>query len=60
MIVAIGSMWVFRIIFGVIFAKYLGLGVIGVWLAMFIDWVCRIVFFVIRYRGDKWEKKFIQ
>lgn len=60
MIVAIGSMWVFRIVFGVIFAKYLCLGVIGIWLAMFIDWVCRIVFFVIRYRGDKWEKKFIQ
>ncbi len=60
MAVAICSMWVFRIVFGVIFAKYLGLGVIGVWLAMFIDWICRIIFFVVRYRGHKWETKFVR
>ena len=31
-----------------------------IWLAMFIDWFCRIVFFVIRYRGQKWEKKYVK
>ncbi len=60
MAVAVGSMWIFRIAAGILFAKYWGLGVLGIWLAMFIDWFCRIVFFVIRYRGQKWEKKYVK
>lgn len=60
MLMAVGSMWVFRIITGILFAKTLGLGVLGVWLAMFIDWVCRIVFIVVRYRGHRWEEKYVR
>ena len=59
MIVAVGSMWVFRIITGILFAKTFGLGVLGIWLAMFIDWICRIVFIVGRYKGHKWQEKFV-
>ena len=57
MIVSMCSMWIFRIGFSYLLVPQIGL--LGVWAAMFIDWICRIVFFVIRYRGDKWEKKFI-
>lgn len=59
MAVAVGSMWIFRIVAGVIFARYLGLGVVGIWMAMIIDWIVRIIFFVLRYRGDKWQKKYV-
>ena len=60
MLMAVGSMWVFRIVTGIFFAKTLGLGVLGIWLAMFIDWICRILFIVIRYRGHKWEEKYVR
>lgn len=60
MIVAVASMWTFRIVTGVIFAKYLGFGVLGIWYAMFIDWVFRVILFVARYRGKKWESKYVR
>ena len=55
--VAIASMWIFRIGFSYVLAQYLGLGLLGVWMAMTTDWFVRVVFFVIRYRGHKWEPK---
>ena len=53
--VSIASMWVFRIGFSYVLAQYLGLGLLGVWMAMTTDWIVRVVFFTIRYRGNKWE-----
>ncbi len=55
MVVSISCMWIVRIGLGVFFAKNLGLGVFGVWLAMVCDWYVRAGFFIHRYRGDKWE-----
>lgn len=57
MVAAVASMWVFRILFGIWFARGLGYGVLGIWMAMFIDWACRIVIFLVRYRGHRWETK---
>ncbi len=57
MIVSIACMWIVRIGLGVYFAKYLNMGVFGVWLAMICDWYVRAIFFVVRYRGNKWENK---
>ncbi len=57
--VAVGSMWIFRIVAGIFFAKYLALGVVGIWLAMFVDWMFRIILFIRRYRGHKWETKHV-
>ncbi|MDO4276358.1 MAG: MATE family efflux transporter [Eubacteriales bacterium] len=54
---SIASMWIFRIGFSFILAKNAGLGVFGVWIAMTIDWLVRAIFFIIRYRGTKWEFK---
>lgn len=56
MIVSVSSMWITRIGLGIIFAKYFNLGMYGVWIAMICDWYVRSIFFVIRYRGNKWEK----
>lgn len=55
MYVGILSMWIFRIGFGFFLGKYFGFGVIGVWIAMIIDWAVRSVCFVIRYRGNRWQ-----
>ena len=49
------SMWTFRVMLGVYFAQGLQLGVLGIWGAMFVDWVFRTTCLVIRYRGHKWE-----
>lgn len=55
--VSVFSMMAFRIVFGYLLAQTLGMGVLGVWIAMQIDWVFRIVMFVTRFRGHKWETK---
>lgn len=57
MVVALASMALFRIAFSYVLGVGLGWGAVGVWVAMVIDWACRIVFFVGRYRGGKWEAK---
>lgn len=57
MIVSAFSMITFRVVFGMIFGKVLGWGVIGVWSAMNLDWIFRIIMFVVRYRSGKWESK---
>ena len=49
MVIAVSSMWIFRIGCGYLFAQLLGMGVIGTWLAMFVDWVFRAIFFIWRY-----------
>jgi putative MATE family efflux protein len=55
MIVGVGSMWIFRIGCGILFAKYMNLGMFGVWVAMICDWIVRSILFTIRYRGHKWQ-----
>ncbi len=56
MVVSSVSMWTMRVGFGVLLGRYLGFGVVGIWMAMFVDWFLRIAFFVPRYRSDRWEK----
>ncbi|MCM1136733.1 MAG: MATE family efflux transporter [Clostridium sp.] len=55
MFIAIASMWIFRIVFAYIFS-YFGSGLIGVWVAMTIDWAFRGLCYGLRYRGHKWEQ----
>lgn len=55
MIVGVASMWIFRIAFGIILGKVMGLGVLGVWIAMVVDWAVRSVCFCIRYRSGRWK-----
>ena len=56
MVVSIASMALFRVVFSYILGDGLGWGAIGVWAAMIIDWICRVTFFVVRYRGGRWER----
>lgn len=55
MLIAIGSMWVFRIGTAYIFSRFFNMGLIGVWMAMTIDWGFRALCYGIRYHGHKWE-----
>jgi len=48
------TMWVFRVLGGYVLGTMLGMGVMGVWLAMIIDWVVRAVIYPIRFRGTRW------
>ncbi|MCR5108418.1 MAG: MATE family efflux transporter [Lachnospiraceae bacterium] len=57
MIVSTASMWIFRIGSAIILAKVFNLGVFGVWMGMYIDWIFRsIVFFTVYVRG-KWASR---
>lgn len=51
------SMWSCRVFLSYVFAKWLGFGVVGVWMAMFSDWICRTAFFVPHYIRGKWLNK---
>lgn len=57
MIVSVVSMWTCRIGLSYILGSVLGLQVLGVWLAMFADWIVRILFFMVRVLRGKWQKK---
>ncbi|MDO4633846.1 MAG: MATE family efflux transporter [Eubacteriales bacterium] len=56
MAVSIFSMWSFRIGFSYILGIRFGLGAIGVWIAMIIDWIFRILCFTLRYLHGDWKK----
>ena len=53
--VGIGSMVVFRLGSAVLLGKILRLGILGVWIAMGLDWLARSVAFVWRYKLGKWK-----
>lgn len=49
------SMWVFRIAFSYVFAINFKMGVLGVWVAMTIDWLFRSICFAIRFKKEKYR-----
>ena len=55
--VSVFSMWVFRVLSSYFFAGTMGLGVLGVWIGMYVDWLFRTILFVIRYLRGKWLNK---
>ncbi len=57
MIVSIASTIVGRLLFSLILARGCNMGVIGIALAMVLDWCIRAVIFYFRFRGGKWKEK---
>lgn len=55
MYVGVGSMLVFRLGSAYLFGVVCHLGVIGVWIAMGMDWLARSVAFALRYRRGAWQ-----
>lgn len=56
MIVNIASMLICRIILAYILGIYFHIGVLGVWFAMFADWIIKAFLFIFRYLSGKWMK----
>ena len=54
MTVSMISMWLFRVIACYIFVKGMGLGLLSVWVGMYIDWAFRVLLFCLRYRSGRW------
>lgn len=57
MMVSVFSMWVFRIASSYLLVYTFKLGILGVWLAMIIDWIFRAACFWLRYCGNRWLQK---
>jgi len=57
MLSSVFSMLVLRIGFSYVLGYNLGWGAIGVWIAMILDWVCRISCFYLRYRSGAWLRR---
>jgi Na+-driven multidrug efflux pump len=46
-------------VLGVVLSKHMGMGLTGVWAAMYVDWIVRGFCFLLRYRSGKWMTKAI-
>ncbi len=57
MTVSMLSMLICRLAASYLLAQAFGMGLIGVWVAMQLDWVIRIICFVVRWKSGKWETK---
>ena len=47
--VAVAAMWIFRIGLAWLFVRVLGMNVLGVWYAMFVDWLFRTIVYLITF-----------
>lgn len=56
MVVGIASMVVFRLGGAALFGIVLELGVVGVWIAMGLDWLARSAAFAARYKSGRWKQ----
>lgn len=59
MVVSIASMAFWRVGSSWLLCVHFGMGAVGVWIAMVLDWICRTVFFVTRMAGGKWKQKYM-
>ena len=58
MLVSICSMWIFRVAGSYLVSHFFHLGLYSIWVGMLADWVCRTIFYVIRYRRGTWLNKY--
>ena len=56
MYISIAVMFTCRIALSYVIADWLGVGVFGTWIAMFIDWYVRAAIYVYRYFSGKWTE----
>ena len=53
-LVSLISMWIVRVVLGYLLSVVFEFGVIGIWVAMFMEWGLRCLIFTLRYRGERW------
>lgn len=54
LITAVIGMWAFRVLLGYVLGITLGLGAVGVYIGMCVDWVVRGILYYFRLRGARW------
>ena len=57
MVVAVATMIFVRVVFTYVLGVHFGLGLLGVWISMYMDWIVRGAFFLNRVRNGKWQGK---
>lgn len=56
MFISIFSMMTWRLGFSYILCVQMGMGAVGVWIAMVVDWIFRVLCFVLRFATGAWKK----
>lgn len=56
MAVSVACMIVCRVGFSWLLGIHAGMGVVGVWLGMFGDWIVKGAIFLVRYRSRRWQR----
>ncbi len=56
MYISLAVMFVCRIALSYVIADWMGIGVFGTWIAMFIDWYVRAGIYIYRYFSNKWTE----
>lgn len=54
MMTAFIGMWIFRIGLGYIIGIVFKVGILGIWIGMYVDWIVRGTLYLLRLRGTKW------
>ena len=60
MVIATASMLVWRMGLSWVLCVQMGMGAVGVWYAMVVDWICRIICFVARFVSGAWKKNAVK
>ncbi len=55
--VAIISMWTMRVGGAWLLVRVANMGILGLWISMYADWLLRVICFVPRIRGERWFAK---
>ena len=56
MYISLAVMFTCRIALSYVIADWMGVGVFGTWIAMFIDWYVRAALYIYRYFSNKWTE----
>ena len=56
MVVSTVSIWVCRVGLTTVLCRFLGVGLIGIWIGFFVDWTMRSIIFSLRYASGKWTQ----
>ncbi len=58
LVISLAAMWIVRVAGSYVLGSWLSLGVMGVWLAMGMDWTLRAIIFTVRYLRQTWLTKY--
>lgn len=51
------SMWIFRVGGSFLLCRVFQVGLVGIWLAWFADWLCRLIIYIWRFASGTWQGK---